>query len=112
MPRPPRGEPSLEQTVLEIRRIRVQRFFSLSDKEFEDLVSQHESMLHFLYEIYRRYGEKMDDRMKSAVAVYMLAKEADFEKVYSSLKEDGSNRHEVLGKFKNNRSTRKAQAHN
>jgi len=98
--------------VHEIRRIRVQRFFSLSDKELDDLVSQHESTLHFLYEIYRRYGEKMNDRMRSAVAVYMLAKEADFETVYRSLKEDASNRHEVLGKFKNSKSTRKKQAHN
>jgi hypothetical protein len=98
--------------VHEIRRIRVQRFFSLSDKELDELVSQHESTLHFLYEIYRRYGEKMNDKMKSAVAVYMLAKEADFEVVYSSLKDDCSNRKEVLGKFRKTMAQRKKSAHN
>ncbi len=91
--------PSLEQVVTEIRKIRIQRFFSLSDSELCALASQHESMLHFLYEIYRRYGEGMDERMKTAVIVYLLSREADFEKVYSSLKKDLSNRDEVLNHF-------------
>lgn len=101
MPRTLRGEPSLEQLVHEIRKIRVQRFFSLSDSEFEKLASQHEAMLPFLYEIYYRYGENMDDRMKSAVIVYLSSKGANFETVYRSLKGDASNREEVLKGLRN-----------
>jgi hypothetical protein len=96
MPRAARTHRSVHHLVHEIRKIRVKRFFFLSDKEIEELSNQHETLLPFLYEIYRRYGEKMDARMRSAVAVYMLSKNANFETVYGSLKEDGSNRKEIL----------------
>lgn len=86
----------MRELVHEIRRIRLKRFFSLSESELEELSSQHEATIPFLYEIYRRYGDKMDDRMKSAVAVYMLSKGANFEKVYGSLDQRGKNRREVL----------------
>jgi hypothetical protein len=96
MGRAPRDEPSLEQVVLDIKRIRVKRFFSLSDSQLEELASKHETMLPFLYELYRRYGEVMDDRMRSAVAIYLLSHDADFEKVYGSLSGDAKNRDEIL----------------
>ena len=101
MPRITRDEFSLEQVVREIRTARLKRFFSFSDSELENLTSQHESVLPFLYEIYYRYGERMDERMKSAVAIYMLCRGADFETVYRSLKSDASNRDEVMGKLRN-----------
>jgi hypothetical protein len=101
MPCTQRGEESLEQLVHEIRKIRVQRFFSLSDNEFEKLASQHEAVLPFLYEIYYRYGENMDDRMKTAVVIYLSSKGADFETVFKSLKGDASNREEVMKSLMN-----------
>jgi hypothetical protein len=99
MPKKPGDEPSLEQVVGEIRRIRLQRFFSLSDSDIEKLASTHEHAVGILYEIYYRYGDRMDDRIKTAIPIYLFSKEADFERVYRSLKDDGSNREEVLGKL-------------
>ncbi|MFH0817831.1 MAG: hypothetical protein V1909_04310 [Candidatus Micrarchaeota archaeon] len=93
------GEPTLEDVVTEIRRVRLKRFFSLTDIELCALSSQHESMLHFLYEIYRRYGESMDERMKTAVVIYLLSRDANFEIVYRSLEKDASNKGVVLNKF-------------
>ena len=93
------GEPSLKEVVTEIRKIRIRRFFSLSDNQFDELSSRHESMLHYLYEIYLRYGWGMDERMKSAVIIYLLSREENFEKVWRSLKTDASNRDEVLSLF-------------
>lgn len=92
-------EESLEGLVYEIRKIRLRRFFSLPDAEFQELLSKHESMVSFLYELYRRYGRHMDSRMKSAVAIHILS-DADFHTVYDSLKEDASNWNEVLEHFK------------
>ncbi len=92
-------EPSLEEVVTEIRKIRLRRFFSLSDNQLDELSSRHESMLHYLYEIYRRYGGDMDERMKSAIVICLLSREADFEEVYDCLSEDAGNRDEVLNRF-------------
>ncbi|MFH1470947.1 MAG: hypothetical protein ABIF01_04315 [Candidatus Micrarchaeota archaeon] len=92
-------ELTLEEVVAEIRKVRLQRFFSLSERDIRAISSQHESMLPFLYEVYRRYGSEMDERMRTAIVIYLLSKGPDFEAIYSSLDKDASNRDEVFGRF-------------
>ncbi len=92
-------EQPIEDLVYEIRRLRLKRFFSLSDEQIDELSSSHESMISTLYEIYRRYGDQMDDRMKSAVAIHLLS-DADFALVYNSLDEKAANKIEVMCRFK------------